>query len=573
MPDPAIFLKSLLKGGRAVKIKRMEISGFRSIGEPIVIEFKDMCALVGPNNAGKSNILELINTVVGKDWITRNSFDESDIHLNNNDIDIEVSVDFVEPYQHLEYVAAEPVDVPRIRFAYTKYKTGPLVGQRRLEKECLKLDGKKINVLMSAPKRGVPPSFKPLTSIPNALLESLQVVFIGSDRKLKYQLPNARNSMLGILFDDIDADFRRSDNTIDVKKPDGETAEVQRISRFKQAMSEAIRCLRTDEFVALEGAIKANVREQLGFSPDIPKEDFDIHFEPPSSDEFYKSLKLIVKEMDFEINAEKLGGGFQNAIIMAVMRTFEERRKRGAIFLVEEPELMLHPQMQRSLYKTFRKIAETNQVIYVTHSPNFVTVPDFDEIALIRKEGNRTKVVQSSLLDQAKAKEKFRKELNAERSEMFFATKILFVEGPTEKLALPEYAFRLGKDFDRAGTSIIEVGGKRSLPDYVDLALSFGIPVALVYDTDSSDFKDRRDEEVEFNTRLEAYRDKGVEVWSFEKNYEKACSNFWGDNNYTEYRNKYGGHGKPARARLIANDESIPVPNFVGPIVDWLSSA
>jgi predicted ATP-dependent endonuclease of OLD family len=57
-----------------------------------------------------------------------------------------------------------------------------------------------------------------------------------------------------------------------------------------------------------------------------------------------------------------------------------------------------------------------------------------------------------------------------ERSELFFASRVLFVEGDTEKLALPEYAKRLGLDLDRVGATIVEVGGKRNLREFAEIA-------------------------------------------------------------------------------------------------------
>ncbi len=52
---------------------------------------------------------------------------------------------------------------------------------------------------------------------------------------------------------------------------------------------------------------------------------------------------------------------FKNALVLAILQAFEKHRKKGAILLIEEPEMFLHPQMQRSLYQTLRKIGETNQ--------------------------------------------------------------------------------------------------------------------------------------------------------------------------------------------------------------------
>ena len=99
----------------------------------------------------------------------------------------------------------------------------------------------------------------------------------------------------------------------------------------------------------------------------------------------------------------------------------------------------------------------------------------------------------------SKRREKLIKELDPERSELFFSSKLLLVEGDTEKLAMPEYVKRKGIDLDRQGISIVEVGGKRNLIEFAQIASSFGIKTGLIYDEDSSDFDGQRREEIEFN--------------------------------------------------------------------------
>src|SRR5690606_4890194 len=152
------------------------------------------------------------------------------------------------------------------------------------------------------------------------------------------------------------------------------------------------------------------------------------------------------------INAVDMGEGAQNALIMAIVQAYEALKKAGAIFLIEEPEMYLHPHQRRFFYRALREIATENQVFYTTHSAEFVSVPEFEEIALVYRDGgDTTKVRRSTLLPTGTLKERLRKELDSTRNELFFSKHVVLVEGDTERLALPEYARRLGVDLDAAG--------------------------------------------------------------------------------------------------------------------------
>ena len=556
-----------------MNIKILRISNFRSIKENCSINLGQITAIIGPNNVGKSNILNAIYKVLGRDWVTVNNFDDDDVYNREYDRDIDIEIEFQEPFLYQIFKGTEPVQIPKIRFKYTRYKIGEYKGQRRLEKDCLTSQNDSVFVLAEKPKLGVPHKFRPLTTIPQEMQENIPVIYIGPDRSLKNQLPSARNSLLGSLLQDINNDFNREDNKISIRQPDGNIVLVSRRERFHHLINDAITVLRTEEFLKLEKSIKDNALHQLGFDPERDREKLDIYFNPLASLDFYKSLEIWMQESGFNVNANDLGLGFQNAIVISILKAFEERRKAGAIFLIEEPEMYLHPQMQRSLYKTIRNIAQKNQVIYVTHSPNFITIPEYDEIRIVRKDQDGTKVYQSTLPQDSRLKEKFLKELDPERNELFFAQRILIVEGDTEKLALPEYSKRMGLDFDKVGSTIIEVGGKRNIIDFVELALSVNIPVAFAYDLDSSDFRDKRDEEIEFNQRLESYKDRGVAVFRFEKNYEEELRKFWSDENYQIYCCKYERTSKPVRARLMAQDMDISIPEFIKPVVLWTANS
>lgn len=556
-----------------MRISRIALENFRSI-KKLEIDLPQICALVGPNNAGKSNILQAINRVLGRDWITVNAFSEEDVNEHNSDLDISINLSFDPSLPYQKFKLANPVEITTLSFNYKRYKKGEHKGQRRLEQQCLGADGKTLSVLAKAPKSGEQHSYEPLVGIPADVRELVPFIYIGTNRSLKEQLPSGRYSLLRQLLDDIDRDLHDPAQTVPVKQ-DGKEVQVPRAERFQQLMEVAMKLLRTTNFEKLETTIKRNALRQLGFDPETDTDKLDFFFSPFDTLDFYRALDLRVREGEFTVSATELGEGIQNAIVLAILQAFEESKKQGAIMLIEEPEMFMHPQMQRSLYKTIRSLGENNQVIYTTHSPHFVTIPDYEEVLLVRKESTGTAVRRSTLATNAKRKEKLIKEFDPERNELFFASRLLLAEGPTEKLALPEYARRLGLDLDREGASIVEVGGKRNLMEFANIAKSFGIPTAILYDEDSSDFdKSEKADETEYNAQLNALAtsDGSTVVWKLAPDYEAILRAALGEKVYQEQCQKYPKTGKPTRARLIAADGSLPTPEPLPDVLYWLSN-
>lgn len=554
-----------------MRISRLRIRNFRSIRD-LDVALPGLCALVGPNNSGKSNILKAIYQVIGRDWVTVNSFSDEDVFERNLENDVQIELTFAPPLSYSKYKHGSAVAIDTLSFEYTRYKIGENKGQRRLEQKCYDENGKPPMVLAKAPKRGEQQKYEPLVNIPAEIRESIPLIYIGTNRSLQEHLPRARNSLLRQLLLDVNEDFHSPSQTIEILKADSSSVAVQRSERFKELMASTIELLHTDKFVALEASIKKNALLQLGFDPDVDTDKLDLFFGPFDTMDFYKLLELQVNEPNFTISATELGEGMQNAIVLSILQAFEERRKNGAIFLIEEPEMFLHPQMQRSLYKTLKRISATNQVIYTTHSPHFVSVPDYGDVRLVRRDLSGTYLHSSTLESTAKRREKLIKELDPERNEMFFAQRLLLVEGDTEKLALPEYANRLAVDLDRAGASIVEVGGKTSLMEFAQISISFGIPTGILFDLDSKHFKDAKEEEKVLNEKLIALgrTDADVKVWTLPNNYEDYLRHVLGEVDYLTLCQKYPSIGKPSQARLIAADQTTQIPPLFTEIVKWL---
>jgi putative ATP-dependent endonuclease of OLD family len=491
------------------------------------------------------------------------------VYLRDAELDITIECSFEPPIEYRKLKEGDTVQIETMQFLYTRFKRGPQTGFRRLEQKCFDETGELPTIMAGYAKRGTPPKFEPLLGIPQEVREAVPLIYIGTDRSLRRQLPSQQYSLLRRIFEDINEDFQNRENKVVVRDREGNEREVARIERLEQLLKLVMNLLKTDEFKRVEASIRQNVLEQLGL--DAEADDIDLYFTPMSSMDFYKNLDLVIKDHGFSISATEVGEGFQNAIVLAVLRAFEETKRQGAILLIEEPEMFLHPQMQRSLYKTLRKIGETNQVIYTTHSPHFVSVPDYRDVLLVRRDDEGTYTMQSSLAADNKRREKFLKELDPERSELFFARRLLLVEGDTEKLSYPAYAAKLKLDLDRAGATIVEVGGKRNLKDFAELAISFQIPVGIVYDKDSSDLKDE-DEEVEYNGMLDELEtdDGSMRAWQIDRKHEDAVRRAAGEKKYQQLLQRYPNYTNATRQRLIAADPEMRVPTEFAEILQWL---
>jgi putative ATP-dependent endonuclease of the OLD family len=554
-------------GSFSMRIANISIENFRSI-KKLDEKLPQICALVGPNNSGKTNLLVAIARFLERGWINVRDFDEQDYFGRDPEQDVRIELTLDPPISFTRFKASEPVEIPKLSFLLTRYKVGARKGEPRLEQKCLDASGDMIMVPSSAPQRGKRTPHQPLTGIPREVRDQVPLIYITTRRWLRDQMPGARYSLLRQLFDDIDRDFNDPDNTVEVTRG-GETEMVPRSERFQDFMTAAMKLLKTKEFEALESSINENALRQLGFDPST--EDIAFRFGPFSTTEFYRSLELQFREGGFVIDAAETGEGFQNALVVAILQAFEERRKVGAILLIDEPEMFLHPQTQRALYRTLRSIGANNQLIYATHSPHFVSVPEFKEVGVVRRTRTYgTSIRWSDLPPDKPLLERLRKELDPVRNEIFFASRVLLVEGPTERLALPEYAQRMGIDYDKSGGTIIEVRGKRNLLPFARLSASFEIPTAVLYDEDSSDIA-AESEEADLNRELADFATKDDRAaWQLSKDYEDNLKRALGEEEYEELCDRHAGIRKPSRARLIASDTATPIPEPVEEILRWL---
>lgn len=250
--------------------------------------------------------------------------------------------------------------------------------------------------------------------------------------------------------------------------------------------------------------------------------DLEIEFQTPTLEVLLSAPKLFIDD-GFRNSVENKGHGLQRAVIFTILRRYAEfmtstpeGKRRSLILGVEEPELYMHPQAQRTIRRVFRKIVEGNdQIVFSTHSSLLVDVAYFDEIIRLESRvemAGAKKVTQSEAwqlpiskmigdiearIPKLKGKvtpesmrDLYSHAYNPRRNEGFFASKIILVEGLTEEYSLPIYADVIADcAFDPQNISVVECGGKGAMDRLYRVFNELHIPCYLLldYDTGNAD--------------------------------------------------------------------------------------
>lgn len=315
-----------------MRIKRVVIENFRSIKR---LEFRptDICALVGENNAGKSNILAALNFLLGERWPTKQGVDIADYYNQDKNRTISVLVEFESNPSDIQYIWCK---IPCGEKAETK----------------LQYFGNKQHYYLS-----------------NEVRDQCALVYLDTNRDLEYHLGHSRWTLFGRIIRQLDENFRR-------------IAPVAQQEALVKNFDDALECLKTELFDQFE------TKFAEAFDAQIKRTSLSVGLQFRTFDpiNYYRSIIPLFIEDEQPKNPSEAGQGMRNLILLALFRAYAKVFKGDAIIAIEEPEIYLHPHARRSLYAVFNELAQQgNQIFFSTHSGDFIDIEHFDHICLVQK--------------------------------------------------------------------------------------------------------------------------------------------------------------------------------------------
>lgn len=204
-----------------------------------------------------------------------------------------------------------------------------------------------------------------------------------------------------------------------------------------------------------------------------------------SENEVSSILQLLVQqETGMRIPIGNNGLGYNNLIFMSLLLAKMQIDADGTylgsnakvfpILAIEEPEAHLHPTMQFQFVKFLKdnlRDKKVRQVFITSHSTHITSSARLDDLICLYKLNNKVKTSYSSKVfieatpdqpgqQKIKSKKYVQRFLDATKSNMLFAERIILVEGMSEELLIPVFANYLGLNLEEKHVAVINIGGR-----------------------------------------------------------------------------------------------------------------
>lgn len=357
-------------GGTVMRIEYIRISHFKSIQNLEIDNIENALILVGQNNTGKTTILDAIRAVSGDYVIKQQDFDE-----DGANIEIEIRMRIFEQ------------DFVRLQ------RTGVVSKFRKIEVW-------KKEFLNKFPSY-IPDNNDDCEADGGVIYFTF---YANRDGKTRYDDGHKKNNRLihdifpKIYYIDAERNLSMFEQDMLFLQENEEIKQMRAKSCMFNPAKGCTHCFsciglinrkKTEELTAFEASklleYKVYQMNLDGFSEKVN----EIYRKNGGQDKIVYSMNNDMENM-LSVNTEifreadkivrpvnRMGRGMRSIYMLSLLEAnIEDKAGRPCIIMVEEPEIFLHPTLQKTSGDILYKLAKKHQVIFSTHSPNLL--PNFN---------------------------------------------------------------------------------------------------------------------------------------------------------------------------------------------------
>ncbi len=340
-----------------MQISSISIRNFKSIQSLTISEVESAMIIVGKNSTGKTVILDAILAVAGMYKISEKNFNEK-----NKNIEIAVTLTITEE------------DLKRLheKGAVSKYKRFPVWEEDFHKKLPSYIDGN-LSFTFIANKDGTI-RYSDGVSKNNSYIKQVipKVHFIDHERNLEDIQDDIFMAQGHYALERL----RANQCMFDAKKECNNCFQCIGVIEKKQAdrlsimettklLEYKLYHLNIDTFV---DKLNTYFHKNTGLSHEI---EYVSRF---NIDEVFHIDTLVWdKERDTKGSASMMSAGTKSIYILSLLEAYiDENNNIPSIIMMEDPEIYLHPSLQKVASEILYRLSKKNQVIFSTHSPNLL---------------------------------------------------------------------------------------------------------------------------------------------------------------------------------------------------------
>ncbi|MBU3199494.1 AAA family ATPase [Clostridium estertheticum] len=481
-------------------ISKIYVRNFRKFddeGTTFIFQ-KGINVILGENNGGKSSLIDVIRLALASGKYKKNLYTNvSDFHINDfgdraSEIVIDICFeDLLDEQGVAFYPLTDGTDTSKaeLHINYKIYKDTKgnekvrdyIYGGRRdnnIDKEVFD----NINLIFMAALRNAENDLKPSRSSQLASLlfasapldedkQRLTSAFISANESVKSdQAISVLQSTINNNLNLIEKEELHQKVTINLLPPTFEGI-AGSLDAWYSVEHKSIKVLKV-EFETLKTAFNVLDSQLEGLISDLDDENVIINIEKMEKNSTLSELytELIKNRKISDLALKQNGLGYNNILSMATSLGDIQKQpitEELSIFLIEEPEAHLHPQLLDLLFNFFKKSNSESKIqIFITsHSPTLIAKADIDSLSIMHEF--QSKVFCSSLACLTMSlteKEDLKRYLDVTKSQLFFAKRVLFVEGISEAMLFLEFANLLNKPFDKYSVEVVNIDGVAFAP-------------------------------------------------------------------------------------------------------------